>query len=225
MDPRPRNDPVFGYRHAALALCSCFAGCTGSLATEDASPESDATPGDAVSIDAVSADAAAHDAPPRDAAPGDAAADVDAYVDPCGDPSVIPTFVHGAWNPVLVPRSAVAAQGSDNIYAPDILRLGPHLCLMWYGGQGGDGHDRIFLATSTDCHHWKHYPDDQAPVAVVDNGTSNHVNDPSAGCDGCLVGQPECTTACRAAGFGIEGYCAHPGSTDPGAGCACVPLP
>ncbi|MDY0004725.1 MAG: family 43 glycosylhydrolase, partial [Polyangia bacterium] len=67
----------------------------------------------------------------------------------------------------------------DNIYAPSILRVAPSLVLMWYGGQGSDGHDRIFLATSTDGHHFHHYPSHDAPVAVLDRGTSNHVNDPS----------------------------------------------
>lgn len=92
---------------------------------------------------------------------------------------MLPGFVHGAWNPALTPRPSTAAHGDDNIYAPDILRVRSDLCLMWYGGQGGDGHDRIFLATSTDCTHFHHYPDDDAPAAVIDNATSNHVNDPS----------------------------------------------
>ncbi|MFN2168436.1 MAG: hypothetical protein ACK2U9_19555, partial [Anaerolineae bacterium] len=150
---------------------------TGSDAgTPDAATGSDA----AIGSDAGTPDAATgSDAALQDAAPQDAATTPDAAPDPCGDPSVIPTFTHGAWNPVLTPRAGTAAHGDDNIYAPDILRLGAHLCLMWYGGQGGDGHDRIFLATSTDCFHFKHYPDQDAPVAVLDNGTSNHVNDPS----------------------------------------------
>jgi len=109
----------------------------------------------------------------------DADADSDEPPSPCGDPSVVPAFVHASWNPILTPRPAVSAHGSDNIYAPDVIRVRDDLCLMWYGGQGSDGHDRIFLATSTDCHHWHHWPDDAAPAAVLDNGGANHVNDPS----------------------------------------------
>ena len=82
-------------------------------------------------------------------------------------------------NPVLSPVSSDSFHGADNIYAPDVVRLSEDLCLMYYGGQGGDGHDRIFLATSTDCHHWHHYPSHGAPEPVLDNGSSNHVNDPS----------------------------------------------
>ena len=80
---------------------------------------------------------------------------------------------------MLTPRPGIPAHGLDNIYAPDVIRLRDDLCLMWYGGQGGDGHDQIFLATSTNCHHWRHYPDDAAPVAVLNSGGANHVNDPS----------------------------------------------
>lgn len=44
---------------------------------------------------------------------------------------------------------------------------------MWYGGQGEDGHDRIHLAKSSDGETWK------KRGVVIDNGTANHVNDPS----------------------------------------------
>lgn len=98
--------------------------------------------------------------------------------DPCGDRSVIPTLAH-AGGPVLSPATGDGDHGSDNIYAPDVVRVSDSLCLMYYGGQGSDGHDRIFLATSTDCYHWAHWPDRDAPAAIVDNGSSNHVNDPS----------------------------------------------
>lgn len=98
--------------------------------------------------------------------------------DPCGDPSVIPRF--GApTDPALSPVASDADQGSDNIYAPDVVRVSDSLCLMFYGGQGGDGHDRIFLATSTDCRHWASWPDRADPAPILDNGSSNHVNDPS----------------------------------------------
>ncbi len=112
----------------------------------------------------------------------DADRDLDADAeppDPCGDRSVIPALRHAGHNPLLTPRPRTAAQGSDNIYAPDVIRLSANLCLMWYGGQGGDGHDQIFLATSTDCHHWHHYPDDSAPEPILGHGGANHVNDPS----------------------------------------------
>jgi predicted GH43/DUF377 family glycosyl hydrolase len=98
--------------------------------------------------------------------------------DPCGDRAVLPTFAHGA-GPVLSPATGDSDNGDDNIYAPDVVRVSDSLCLMYYGGQGGDGHDRIFLATSTDCYHWSAWPDRAAPAPIVDNGSSNHVNDPS----------------------------------------------
>jgi len=161
------------------------AGCGGELHSSDddsdAASDVDAGGADAPSADAPTADARAVDAPVIDAQIADGsppdAPSVDANL--CGNPAVIPNLTHGAWNPLLVPRSATAAHGSDNIYAPDIIRVSGDLCLMWYGGQGSDGHDRIFLATSTDCHHWHHYPADDAPQAVVDSGGANHVNDPS----------------------------------------------
>ena len=44
---------------------------------------------------------------------------------------------------------------------------------MWYGAQGGDGHDRILLAESADGLAWE-------PKGVaLDHGSANHVNDPS----------------------------------------------
>ncbi len=99
-------------------------------------------------------------------------------VDPCGDPTLIPTFSPPD-SPALSPVSEEPQQGSDNIYAPDVIRVSESLCLMYYGGQGTDGHDQIFLATSTDCLHWAHWPDRDDPEAVVANGSANHVNDPS----------------------------------------------
>jgi len=121
------------------------------------------------------------DAEPDGAVDAGPDGDVDVVdpVDPCGNPDVIPSFEHGDFNPTLVPVSADADQGSDNIYAPEVMRVGPHLCLMWYGGQGSDGHDAIFLATSTDCHHWNDYPSRTNPAPVIDHGSANHVNDPS----------------------------------------------
>jgi predicted GH43/DUF377 family glycosyl hydrolase len=133
------------------------------------------------SADASVLDARLVDGPALDAAASDAhlpdAVAIDANL--CGNPSVIPSLAHGTWNPLLTPRAATAAHGSDNIYAADIIKVSSNLCLMWYGGQGSDGHDRIFLATSTDCQHWHHYPADDAPEAVIDSASSNHVNDPS----------------------------------------------
>lgn len=98
--------------------------------------------------------------------------------DPCGDPSLIPTF-SAPTTPSLSPVTGDDDHGSDNIYAPDVIRVSESLCLMYYGGQGTDGHDQIFLATSTDCLHWAHWPDRDAPEAVVANGSANHANDPS----------------------------------------------
>jgi hypothetical protein len=48
--------------------------------------------------------------------------------------------------------------------------------------------------------------------------------DPDAGCGGC-VGGSDCTEACRDGGYGVDGFCAVPGSADPGACCACVSGP
>jgi hypothetical protein len=79
---------------------------------------------------------------------------------------------------VVVPTKGAAAQGADNIYAPEIHPLTGGL-VMWYGGQGGDGHDRIFVATSTDGAEWRKWPTDAAPQPALDRGSSNHVNDPS----------------------------------------------
>jgi hypothetical protein len=59
-----------------------------------------------------------------------------------------------------------------NIYAPEIQRDGERW-LMWYGGQGADGHDRIHLAESKDGQQWS------KRGVVLDCGNANHVNDPS----------------------------------------------
>ena len=45
-------------------------------------------------------------------------------------------------------------------------------------------------------------------------------SDPDLGCDQCAA--MDCTQTCRDAGLGVDGYCANPGSTDPGSCCACV---
>jgi hypothetical protein len=65
-----------------------------------------------------------------------------------------------------------APHGTGNVYAPEIHRDGKRW-LMWYGGQGRDGHDRIHLAESEDGTLWK------KRGVVLDRGTANHVNDPS----------------------------------------------
>jgi hypothetical protein len=87
-------------------------------------------------------------------------------------------LAHAGNNPLLTPKSSCNSHGADNIYAPDILRVGDQY-FMWYGGQGQDGHDRIFLATSANLIHWQHHPASGCPQAVVDVGGSSHVNDPS----------------------------------------------
>ena len=65
-----------------------------------------------------------------------------------------------------------APHGNGNVYAADIVRCRDTL-LMFYGGQGRDGHDRIHLATSTDGTTWKPRGVVFAPEGI------NHVNDPS----------------------------------------------
>lgn len=80
--------------------------------------------------------------------------------------------------PVVTPTRGTAMHGKDNIYAPDIHEVSG-LRVMWYGAQGHDGHDRIFVAWSTNGAQWRKYPSDDNPKPVLDRGTSNHVNDPS----------------------------------------------
>ena len=78
-------------------------------------------------------------------------------------------------NPILVAEGDLEMQaGEGNIYAPDVLRFDDGYG-MWYGGQGRDGHDRIFFALSEDGIHWRRHP--VRPSLDV-NGW-NHVNDPT----------------------------------------------
>jgi hypothetical protein len=83
-----------------------------------------------------------------------------------------------AANPMLVATATDPLHGSDNVYAPDLQRVDGGWA-MFYGAQGGDGHDRIYVATSRDGAAWRKWPSDAAPRPVLDRGTSNHVNDPS----------------------------------------------
>lgn len=94
---------------------------------------------------------------------------------PAGWPARFVPFAH---NPLLVATAGRPLQGADNVYAPDIH---PHAggWLMWYGAQGGDGHDRIFLATARDGMEWRKWPADGDPQPVLDRGRANHINDPS----------------------------------------------
>lgn len=131
------------------------------------SPDQDSPGFDSPGHDSPGSDSPGHDSPP-DTTP----------TDPCGDPSVIPSFAVPS-APALEPVYADDDNGADNIYAPDVVRVSESLCLMFYGGQGSDGHDRIFLATSTDCAWWVPWPDRGDPEPIIDNGSSNHVNDPS----------------------------------------------
>ena len=62
--------------------------------------------------------------------------------------------------------------GEGNIYAPEVM-LEPDHARMWFGGQGRDGHDRIFLAESADGVAW------QQRGVVLEDPAANHVNDPS----------------------------------------------
>ena len=69
-------------------------------------------------------------------------------------------------------ESTEAPHGRGNLYAPDIIKHRGEF-LMFFGGQGKDGHDRIHLATSKGGEDWK-----QAGVVFAPEGV-NHVNDPS----------------------------------------------
>ena len=68
--------------------------------------------------------------------------------------------------------TCAAPHRNGNFYAADIVRHNGML-LMYYGGQGADGHDRIHLATSTDQKTWA-----QQGVVLAPEGI-NHANDPS----------------------------------------------
>ncbi|MCP5523628.1 MAG: hypothetical protein H7A46_18980 [Verrucomicrobiales bacterium] len=71
-------------------------------------------------------------------------------------------------------ETELAPHGQGNVYAPDVHRdEDGNGWIMWYGGQGHDGHDRIHRADSTDGRHW------EKRGVGVDCGTANHVNDPS----------------------------------------------
>ena len=81
---------------------------------------------------------------------------------PLPDPDAGPCAWPGSWhfeagNPVLTPTKSAETQGADNIYAPDILYF-QNQWWMYYGGQGSDGHDAIFLARSNDLVQWKKHP-------------------------------------------------------------------
>jgi hypothetical protein len=93
-------------------------------------------------------------------------------------PADWPSLAPWSRNPALLATSAVALQGADNVYAPDIHALNGSL-IMFYGAQGTDGHDRIYAAWSRDGAEWRKYPSDENPQPVLDHGGSNHVNDPS----------------------------------------------
>lgn len=69
-------------------------------------------------------------------------------------------------------ETELAPHGRGNVYAPEVYRDGDRW-LMWYGGQGRDGHDRIHLAESPDGKSWT------KRGVVLECGTANHVNDPS----------------------------------------------
>ena len=89
----------------------------------------------------------------------------------------------GSWilsdnNPVMIPTPSDGDEGADNIYAPDILKF-EGLYWLWYGAQGGDGRDAIFLARSKDRITWQKHVTWKNPQPVVDHGNFNHVNDPS----------------------------------------------
>lgn len=161
---------------APLALVLC--GCVGDGAAFDKAPsptDSGAATHDSTPTDSTPTDSTPDSSPdsPSDSTPIDTGTS-----NPCGDPSVIPRFDLPA-SPALSPVASDADNGSDNVYAPDVVQVSASLCLMYYGGQGSDGHDRIFVATSTDCANWVPWPHRSNPAPVLDSGASNHVNDPS----------------------------------------------
>lgn len=85
-------------------------------------------------------------------------------------------------NPILIATTAAEElQGQGNCYAPDVHYLGETSpkYIMWYGCQGGDGHDRIYWSWSDNVVDWRKFPDDNDPQPALDRGSSNHVNDPS----------------------------------------------
>lgn len=65
-----------------------------------------------------------------------------------------------------------APHGRGNVYAPEVL-VQDGRWRMWFGGQGRDGHDRIFLAESADGRQWRQRG------MVLEDPSANHVNDPS----------------------------------------------
>lgn len=81
-----------------------------------------------------------------------------------------------AGEPTVLLRGIVDTElgvhGAGNVYAPEIHREGDRW-LMWYGGQGKDGHDRIHLAASADVLIW------ERRGVVLDEPGVNHQNDPS----------------------------------------------
>jgi len=87
-------------------------------------------------------------------------------------------WVSSQQNPVLWPTATAPGQGADNIYAADLM-WHEGRWWMWYGAQGNDGHDAIYLSWSKDLVTWQKYPSWSAPQPVVDHGAANHVNDPS----------------------------------------------
>lgn len=113
-------------------------------------------------------------APAATDAPVDSAGSCD-HALPAGWPAGFSVY---RYNPILRPTSASPNQGADNIYAPDIHPFSGAK-VMWYGAQGSDGHDRIYLAWSRDGMAWSKWPSDGAPAPVLERGASNHVNDPS----------------------------------------------
>lgn len=101
--------------------------------------------------------------------------------DACSE--ALPAGWPAAWtlattNPQRVAARGGAIQGRDNVYAPEIHRVGDAL-VMWYGAQAADGGDRIHVAVSRDGATWRGHPTDDAPTPALDRGASNHVNDPS----------------------------------------------
>jgi hypothetical protein len=81
-------------------------------------------------------------------------------------------------NPIISIYDFDNSSLSNNIYAPDYHELEDGKKIIFFGAQGKDGHDQIYLA-SYENDQWIMYPNNTNPIPVLSRGSSNHVNDPS----------------------------------------------
>ncbi len=197
----PLRRSLLAWSWCSLTACATQTVTTDVPAKEDVAIEDDVAKknpvDDVPSIDASVRDVPSIDVPPARDLPAAVDVPVIRDVPPSIDvppaPDVPPvvdagcTQLPAAWparwnlpvaNPLLVATSTVALQGRDNVYAPDLQAIDGGWA-MWYGAQGADGHDRIYVATSRDGASWRKWPSDASPLPALDRGESNHVNDPS----------------------------------------------